>query len=55
MDSKFHRWLLDAQDFRNIGDYGLDEHVSEDDANSVCDWAQKFISSAEKLLSNQKK
>ena len=50
MDSKFHRWLIDAQDFRNIGDYGVEAHVSKDDANSVCEWASEFIDQAEDLL-----
>ena len=50
LNSKFHRWLIDAQDFRNIGDYGVEAHVSEDDANAVCDWAQEFIVSAEEFL-----
>ena len=50
MDSKFHRWLIDAQDFRNIGDYGIEAHVSEDDANSVCEWASEFIDQAEDFL-----
>jgi uncharacterized protein (UPF0332 family) len=50
MDSKFHRWLIDAQDFRNIGDYGIEAHVSEDDASSVCEWANEFIDQAEDFL-----
>jgi uncharacterized protein (UPF0332 family) len=50
MDSKFHRWLIDAQDFRNIGDYGIEAHVSKDDANSVCEWASEFIDQAEDFL-----
>jgi len=50
MDSKFHRWLIDAQDFRNIGDYGIEAHVSKDDANSVCEWANEFINQAEDFL-----
>ena len=50
LDSKFHRWLIDAQDFRNIGDYGIEAHVSEDDANLVCNWAREFIESAEDFL-----
>lgn len=44
LDSKFHRMLIDAQDFRNIGDYGIEAHVSEDDAKLICDWL--------KILSN---
>jgi uncharacterized protein (UPF0332 family) len=50
MDSKFHQWLIDAQDFRNIGDYGIEAHVSKDDANSVCEWAKEFIDHAEDFL-----
>ena len=53
LDSKFHRWLLDAQDFRNIGDYGVDAHISEDDANMVCEWARDFIETAENFLSER--
>ena len=55
LDAKYHRWLIDAQDFRNIGDYGIEAHVSRGDAKKVCDWADEFITSAEKLLSDQKK
>ena len=51
LDAKYHRWLIDAQDLRNVGDYGIDAYVSEDDANMVCDWAHEFIKSAEKFLS----
>lgn len=51
LDSKFHRWLIDAQDFRNIGDYGLEAQISKDDAKSVCNWAQEFIESAEVFIS----
>ncbi|MBT8368309.1 MAG: HEPN domain-containing protein [Deltaproteobacteria bacterium] len=50
MDSKFHRWLIDAQDFRNIGDYGIETHISEDDAKSTCEWAGEFIKKAEEIL-----
>ena len=53
MDPKFHRRLIDAQDFRNIGDYGIDAHISEDDANSVCDWASEFIEQAKDFLLKQ--
>ena len=52
-DSKFHRWLIDAQDFRNIGDYGLEGHITKDDAKLVCDWAEEFIESAEDFLSEK--
>ena len=50
LDSKFHRWLIDVQDFRNIGDYGLEAQISKDDAELVCNWAREFIESAETFL-----
>ena len=55
LDAKYHRWLIDAQDFRNIGDYGIEAHVSREDAKTVCGWADEFITSAQRLLSSQKK
>lgn len=53
MDPKFHRWLIDAQDFRNIGDYGIEAHISKDDAKSACKWAHEFIKHAVGILLNQ--
>lgn len=53
LDPKFHRWLLDAQDLRNIGDYGIDTHVPKEKAESVCKWAQEFIDAAEGHLSRK--
>lgn len=50
LDPKFHRWLIDAQDLRNIGDYEVHTHVPRDKAQTVCAWAQEFIQSAEVLL-----
>ncbi len=54
LDKKFHRWLIDAQDFRNIGDYGIEAHVSGEQANLVCVWALEFIEAAKELLENKK-
>jgi uncharacterized protein (UPF0332 family) len=51
LDPKFHRWLIDAQDIRNIGDYGVGVDVSAEQAREVCSWAKEFIASAEKHLS----
>lgn len=30
LDPKYHQWLIAAQNFRNVGDYGVDAHVSEE-------------------------
>jgi uncharacterized protein (UPF0332 family) len=51
LDAKFHRWLIDAGDVRNIGDYGVRLDVPEQQAVSVCEWAEEFIHAAEMYLS----
>jgi uncharacterized protein (UPF0332 family) len=51
LDAKFHQWLIAAQNYRNVGDYGIEAHVSNADAESVCAWAQEFIGVAEAHLS----
>jgi uncharacterized protein (UPF0332 family) len=53
MGAKFHRWLVDAADIRNIGDYGLEVEVSEEQARSVCTWAHDFIRAAESFLKKE--
>lgn len=50
LDPKFHRWLIDAQDLRNIGDYGVGTDVDEEQARKACSWAGEFIASAETFL-----
>lgn len=53
LDAKFHQWLIAAQNFRNIGDYGIETHVSKEQAQSVCAWAKEFILAAEACLSKK--
>ena len=50
VDAKFHRLLIDAQDLRNIGDYGVGAHVDRVKAEAVCSWAEEFIIAAEEYL-----
>jgi len=50
LDAKFHRRMIDAQDLRNIGDYGLGAAISPEQAARVCEWALEFITAAEKWL-----
>ena len=50
LDPKFHQWLLAAQNYRNVGDYGIEAHVSRADAELVCIWAQEFIEAAKAYL-----
>jgi uncharacterized protein (UPF0332 family) len=54
LDPKFHRWLIDAQDLRIIGDYGVGSHVPKEFAETVCDWAIQFTNAAEVLLQSQR-
>jgi hypothetical protein len=42
--------LIDAQDLRHTGDYGIEEHVSKRQAAAVCEWAVDFIAAAEAFL-----
>lgn len=53
LDSKFHRWLIDAQDLRNIGDYGVGSGIPKEYAETVCDWAVQFINAAEIFLQSR--
>jgi uncharacterized protein (UPF0332 family) len=50
LDAQFHQRLIDAQDLRHTGDYGIEEHVSKKQAQVVCEWAREFIAAAEKSL-----
>jgi uncharacterized protein (UPF0332 family) len=43
IDSKFHRYLIDAQDFRNEGDYGVGPGVSGAQADELIGWAKEFL------------
>ncbi len=53
LDAKFHRWLIDAEDVRSIGDYGVEVTVSEKQAELVCEWAHEFIRAAEEYLQDR--
>jgi len=43
LNAKLHRWLIDAQDIRNVGDYGVGRDVSAEQAKEVISEAQEFI------------
>ncbi len=51
LDPEFHRLLMEAQDTRNIGDYGMIGEVEEREAQEVINWSKKFLKAAEKYLS----
>jgi uncharacterized protein (UPF0332 family) len=49
LDTRFHRWLLDAFDLRIQGDYGVDAVVSLEEARAIIDQSQEFIREANRL------
>jgi uncharacterized protein (UPF0332 family) len=50
IDEKYHRWLLDAFDQRIEGDYGIDIHSSDQDAQELIDQAAEFLQAARSYL-----
>lgn len=50
LDVRFHRWLLDAQDLRNVGDYGIGIVISDEQAGQVIAWAREFLEAAVSCL-----
>ena len=50
LDPKFHRYLIDAQDLRNQGDYGIGAGVTSDQSEELLRWAQEFLAAVEALL-----
>lgn len=52
LDPKFHRYLIDAQDSRQAGDYGVGPAVSAAQAQKILDWTREFIATAERFLSS---
>jgi uncharacterized protein (UPF0332 family) len=47
---EFHRYLIDAQDLRNQGDYDIDSAITESEANELISHAQQFLELAKRLL-----
>jgi uncharacterized protein (UPF0332 family) len=50
LDPKYHRYLIDAQDLRNIGDYAIGQEIAEDQADMMCRWAEDFSLAARRFL-----
>lgn len=50
LNSNLHQYLIKAQDRRNIGDYGIGEHLSKEDVREMLAWGKEFIKTAEKFL-----
>ena len=52
LDTCFHRYLIDAQDSRNIGDYSIGPGVSDEQVQDSLKWANEFLDAAEQLLNH---
>jgi uncharacterized protein (UPF0332 family) len=51
MDSRYHRWMLDAFDRRIQGDYGFDAVLPAEDARRTIEQSSEFLQVARHLLS----
>lgn len=47
---EFHRYLIEAQEARNTGDYGLSQAVKPDQAQEVISHAEMFLETAINLI-----
>ena len=52
LDSRFHRYLIDAHDLRNIGDYDIGPGITEMQVQELFHWVDEVIVTAESFLSS---
>ncbi|HLA88242.1 MAG TPA: HEPN domain-containing protein [Anaerolineales bacterium] len=50
MDTKFHRWLIDAFDKRLAGDYGVETDIETEVAIHMINQAREFLEAAQEYL-----
>lgn len=50
LNPKFHNYLIKAQDRRNIGDYAIGNHLTEEEVREMLSWAKEFITAGENYL-----
>ena len=50
LNPKFHNYLIKSQDRRNIGDYAIGIHLTENEVREMLAWAKEFITAAENYL-----
>ena len=50
LDPKYHKYLIQAQHIRNIGDYGPPHGVTESQASQLLQWAEEFLTAARGYL-----
>lgn len=50
LNPKFHHYLTESQDRRNIGDYSVIAQVTREEVQEMPAWAKEFIKAAENYL-----
>ena len=50
LDPKLHRYLIDAQDFRNLCDYGIGTSLTTGDVEEILGWTREFLAAARAFL-----
>jgi uncharacterized protein (UPF0332 family) len=50
LNPKFHHYLTESQDRRNIGDYSILAEVTKEEVLEMLGWAKEFIKAAENYL-----
>ena len=53
LDTKFHRYLIDARKREIIADYHLDQHVTEGHVREILVWGKEFLQTAQKHIGTQ--
>jgi uncharacterized protein (UPF0332 family) len=53
LDAKFHRWLIDGQDLRNVGDYAVGSTVSSAQADELLAQARELVESGRDYLESE--
>ncbi len=52
LDQKFHRWLIEGFDTRQIGDYQVDTKIEMDAVADMINQAREFLGDAQEYLKN---
>jgi uncharacterized protein (UPF0332 family) len=50
LSAEFHRYLIDAEDLRNVGDYGVGSVVTDAQVQELLGWVDEFLTAAEAYL-----
>ncbi|WP_295427696.1 hypothetical protein [uncultured Thiodictyon sp.] len=50
LDPRYHRWLLDAFDKRQIGDYGIDAVLTQEEVREMIERADILLAETTRYL-----